>query len=180
MIYLIRFKLYKIHQRLSSELRKIYKYIIYKILKIKKPYKMAIVYISEKYNQIIIVPYYFNKDGINYEQEMCYLYDINIDDETLGIEIINALNKFEYNDKKYIINYKLTDGPAFRYSKLKTIKLFKEYYKYILIDEEKGYMQFHIEYPPNNKNGYGMKISEIQNNAKNCDIGKKIKEIYTI
>jgi hypothetical protein len=72
------------------------------------------------------------------------------------------------------------DWPAFKCSKLKTVKSFKENYKYISINDEKGRMKFSIEYPSKNKYGDGRKIFEIKNSAKNCDIGKKIKEIYSM
>ena len=170
-------RFYKFRQWVLSELNKIYKYIIYKIFKRKKSYKDAIIYISEKYKRIIIAPYYFNKDGIIYEQDTCYVYDINIDNETLGREIINALNKFGYNNKS-IANNKLIDWPAFKFSDLKTVKSFKEYYTYISIRDENGILIFYIEYPINNKFGDGKKIADIQNNTNNFDIGKKIREIY--
>jgi hypothetical protein len=171
--------LYKFRQWFLSELNRIHKYIVYKILKRKKSYKSAVIYISEKYKRIIITPYYFNKDGINYEQDTCYLYDININDETLGGEIINALNKFEYNNKN-IANNKSSNWPAFKFSELKTVKSFKENYTSISIYDENGYLRFSVEYSPKSKFGYGRKIAEIQNNARNCDIGKKTREIYHI
>jgi hypothetical protein len=171
---------YKFRQWFLSEFNKIYKYIIYKIIKIKKSYKPAILYISEKYKKIIIAPYYFNKDGINYEQDICYVFDLNIDNETLGKEILNALNKFEYNNKKDIINNKLSDWPSFKYSELNTVKSFMENYKYISINDENGYLNFSVKYPLGNEYGYSKKITDIKNNVEYYDIGKKIREIYTM
>jgi ribosomal protein S18 acetylase RimI-like enzyme len=155
------------------------KYIKYNILKINIIYKHAIVYISEKYKQIIIAPCYFENNGINYEQEVCYLFDINIDDETLGTEIINALNKYAYKDK-YLGDDKLSDWPAYKYSKLKTVKSFNENYPYISIAGDKnGYIYFLVKYPKN-EYGYNREISKIKNNANYSDIGKEIKEIHAM
>jgi len=170
-------RLYRFHNWLKSEFNRIHKYVIYKILKRKKPYKMVNIYISEKYKKIIIVPNIFNQDGLIIEQEICNLYDVDIDDETLGIEIINALGKFSYAEYRMSYNHKESDWPAFKHSKLKTLKSFKEDYTHISIKDENGYIHFRVKYPPKNKEGYFDCILKVENNAKNCDIGKKIREI---
>ena len=120
--------------------------MIFDFLKRKKSYKLLNIFISKKLKQIIVAPYHFNKAGINYEQEKCDVYSLDIDDKLFGAEIINALNKFSYKNRN-LQNDKIIDWPAFKHSKLKTIKAFKENYLLILIHNENGFLTFNIEYP---------------------------------
>jgi hypothetical protein len=148
------------------------------VFKNKKSTKSTRLYISEKYNKIIISPYYYNKAGIYYEQEECSVFDLNISNEKLGIEIINALNKFSYKDKN-LVDCKLTDWPAFKYSKLKTVKSFEENYLIFSIKDENNCLSFVLLYPSKSKLG-GKEVLKIPCNSEKDDIGKKIIEIYRI
>ncbi|MCL1946668.1 MAG: hypothetical protein FWF51_05880 [Chitinivibrionia bacterium] len=145
----------------------------------EKSYKYIKLYLSSKYEQIIIAPHYFNEDGLIFEQDICYTYSIDIDEETLGIKIIDALNKYTLSKKRYFNNDKLSKWSAFVYSKLKTIKSFRENYFCISISDENGYINFGIEYKKTDKyGGYVKNILKIPNDSKESDIGKTIREIY--
>ena len=142
----------------------------------KKIAKMMYAYISEKYNQIIIAPYYINSDGIYYGQEECFCFDKGIENEEFGKEIIKALNNFECKDKN-LVNATLAGWPAFKYSKLKTEKLFKEDYKQISISSVNEYnLVLRIECPIN-KSDFNVS-SVISFQAKKYEIGKTVKDIY--
>lgn len=90
-----------------------------------KQIKKAVnIYISEVRGQIIIAPRHINKSGIYYEQEACTVLNYPIDEQVLGDEIIRNFNLFSLKDKN-LRNEKLTDWPAFKCSKMKTVKSFK-------------------------------------------------------
>jgi hypothetical protein len=145
----------------------------------EKSYKYIKLYISSKYEQIIIAPHYFNEDGLIFEQNACYTYSIDIDNDTLGIKINDALNKFTFSKKRDFSKDKISEWTAFVHSKLKTIKSFIENFRAIPITDENGYLNFGIEYKKtDNYGGYVKNILKIPNDSKKSDIGKAIRKIF--
>jgi hypothetical protein len=96
-----------------------------KIFTRRKFKKSVAVYISQLKNQIIVCPSYINDAGIVYEQETCTLLDFPIGHSVLGEEVVRNFNLFGLKDKN-LRDQKLTDWPAFKHSKIKSVKLFEE------------------------------------------------------
>jgi hypothetical protein len=143
----------------------------------KKEYKKSMrVYFSTTYDQIILAPFYKNKAGIYYEQDICSIFNLNIDDEKLGNEIMAAFNKFKYKDKN-LSKEKESDWPAYKYSKAKTLKSFDEHYisMYISGANEKNIT---LDIECNVKKAPFCISSYIIPFAKKDEIGKKVKEMF--
>ena len=68
------------------------------LFKKKKLAKHCSVYISDKYEQIIITPRHVNKAGIIYEQENCRIIPKSTIFSELGTEIIDSMNLFSMKD----------------------------------------------------------------------------------
>ena len=97
--------------------------------KIKKQnaVKSVSVYISSVHEQIIIAPYYKNKAGIYFEQEVCSVLSYPVDYSLLGEEVIRNFHLFKIKDEN-LRERKQKDWAALRYSKLKTLKAFEAAY----------------------------------------------------
>lgn len=143
----------------------------------KKLIKYASVYISNKYEQIIIAPRYINKAGVIYEQENCRIVDIGISTLELGIEVIKCMNLFTLKDTN-LQNTKLTDWPSFKHSKSKSVKAFEQEYIHISIDSSNGYNQtIEMEGFPQKNSELTIK-STISFYAKKEEIGKRVMKIF--
>jgi hypothetical protein len=93
----------------------------------KEIIKRVSLYISDKEQQIIIAPIYRNNAGIYYEQETCTTVKYPLDYVILADEIINHLTLFALKDKN-LRDEKLSDWPAYKASKLKSVKTFEKSY----------------------------------------------------
>jgi hypothetical protein len=98
----------------------------------RKKIKRVMIYISDKHNQIIIAPYYYNKAGISYEQEQIFEFDLNVDVSVLGEQVMKCFDKYEYKDKN-LREHKLSDWVAYKASKSKSASSFEQDYYYISI-----------------------------------------------
>ncbi|HYF32051.1 MAG TPA: hypothetical protein VD993_13100 [Chitinophagaceae bacterium] len=85
------------------------------------------IYASEKHQQIIFAPISKNFAGISYEQEKCFSYDFPIADLLLGEYMLKYFKLFEIKDK-HLRALKLTDWPAYKHSKVKTVRAFEADY----------------------------------------------------
>ena len=95
--------------------------------------KLVMVYISEKYDEIIIAPYF--KDGINgisYEQPNCEIISLNSSSEEIGQCIKVNFDKFNIKKRSKEKSNK-SDWPAFKASKEKTMRGFENNYRRISI-----------------------------------------------
>lgn len=99
----------------------------------KKLTKKIVIYISEKYNQIIITPRHQNLAGIIFEQEKCFVSDYPMNTSELGIEVINQLNLFSINNKN-LRDTKISDWPSYKHSKAQSINEFESSYINILVE----------------------------------------------
>ena len=146
------------------------------IFKKHKLIKSATVYISPGYNRIIIAPKHINQDGIQYEQDACFVYELNVNEEKLGTEIINCLNLYSYKEAQLQF-LKRSDWPAFRYSNLKTIKTFQE--NYIGIDVSgvnDSNLILRIECPIGKTD---LLISSyISFNTTKVEIGRRVRDVF--
>jgi hypothetical protein len=140
--------------------------------------KSVTVYISESKGQIIIAPKYVNKAGISYEQDICTLMQYPINDVLLGAETLRNFNLFCLKDKN-LRDQKLTDWPAFKYSKLKTVKQFEAVFSRISIDGlNEANISISIEACFANDNDLIIKSITSANEANNENIGKQIMKVY--
>ncbi|WP_028980410.1 hypothetical protein [Sporocytophaga myxococcoides] len=143
----------------------------------KKLVKRISVYISDKYQQIIIAPRHINKAGIIYEQESCEVIDKGISDSALGEAVINSLNKFSFKEQN-LRESKLTDWPAFKHSKSKSVRAFDQEYINISINGCNEYnMIIDIEGIPHKDSELTIK-SSISFYADKDEIGKRIMKVY--
>ncbi|HWZ03653.1 MAG TPA: hypothetical protein VNX40_08560 [Mucilaginibacter sp.] len=94
--------------------------------------KLVSLYISDQEKQVIIAPNYKNDAGIYYEQETCTIVNYPLDYSLLGEEIIKNFDLFTLKDKN-LRDEKPSDWPAYKASKLKTIKAFEKGYRRIII-----------------------------------------------
>jgi hypothetical protein len=147
------------------------------LFKKKKLAKHCSVYISEKYEQIIIAPQHVNKAGIFYEQENCRTIPKSSSVGELGIEVIESMNKFSLIDVN-LQDTKLTDWPSFKHSKSKSVQAFKQEYIHISVDSCNEYnLIIDIEGFPYNDSELKIK-STISFFADKEEIGKKIMKVY--
>jgi hypothetical protein len=136
--------------------------------------KYVQIYLSQSTKKIIIAPMSETLYGLKYEQEFCFLYDFDIDNKILGKETLDKLNLYSYKNKEFV-NYKKSDWPAYKYSKLKSIKTFENKYISIIIKLYK-YQTIEIE---NSMKGIHLKINlSLSSLEKDAEIGNKIKEVY--
>jgi hypothetical protein len=87
--------------------------------------KSVTVYLSDLHRQIIIAPRYATNDRVLYEQDICTLLSYPIDCLQLGSEVLRNFNMFALKDKN-LRDQRLTDWPAFKYSKMKSVKAFEK------------------------------------------------------
>ncbi|MBK7215023.1 MAG: hypothetical protein IPH88_17375 [Bacteroidales bacterium] len=97
--------------------------------KLKQLKKIASVYVSDKHNHIIIVPRYENETGVYYEQEACLSFEMPLNPLDLGTEVIKALNNYCFREAP--ASLKLTDWPAFKAGKSRSVSAFEKEYIYI-------------------------------------------------
>ncbi|MBO9702231.1 MAG: hypothetical protein J7604_18625 [Sporocytophaga sp.] len=143
----------------------------------KKLVKRITVYVSDKYQQIIIAPRNVNKAGIIYEQESCEVFDKGITDKALGEGVINNLNKFSFKEQS-LQESKLTDWPAFKHGKSKSVKAFEQEYINISINGcNEHNMIIDIEGLPYRDSQLTIK-STISFYADKGEIGKRIMKVY--
>ncbi len=139
--------------------------------------KRISIYISDKQKQLIIVPQHENEAGIIYEQDKCLVNENPMNHSELGKEVINNLNLYSIKDVNLRDN-KSSDWPAFKNSKVKSIREFKQEYIRISVESvNNSNLILLIEGKP--YNGSELTInSQISFHANNEEIGKRVMKIY--
>ena len=89
--------------------------------------KHTSVYVSDKYKHLIVTRKHINADGIMYEQEQCFTADYPMDFSALGEEVVKSLNLFAVKESD-LTQAKLSDWPAYKHSKCKSIPAFNTDY----------------------------------------------------
>lgn len=89
--------------------------------------KLLSIYASNKHGQIIFAPISKNLAGIRYEQDKCFSCDYPISDLLLGEYTLKYFDFFNIKDKNLREN-RSTDWPAFKHSKVKTVRGFETDY----------------------------------------------------
>lgn len=144
----------------------------------RKLIKRCSVYISEVYDEIIIVPKSVDKSGVIYEQAKCVVLSKGCALEVLGEEIMKAMNRFQYKETDRT-KFKLTDWPAFKHSKSKSVKSFEKEYISISLDGcNSSNLIFSVEGIPF-KNSEVNIVTSVSFYAKNEGIAQKIMKVYT-
>ncbi len=147
------------------------------IFKKKKFAKHSSVYISDKYEQIIITPRQINKAGIIYEQENCKTISKSTNALELGTEVMISMNQFLFKDIN-LRNTKLTDWPSFKHSKSKSVRTFEQEYIHISINScNETNLIVEIEGFPYKDSDLTIK-SMISFYADKEEIGRRILKVY--
>jgi hypothetical protein len=103
-----------------------------KIFKQPKIIKQVHLYLSEKHSQILIVPCYYNKAGINFEQEVVTTLKLDVSDFDLGQLLVDNFEKHKY--KEYNLrNFKVSDWETLKVSKSNSMNSFHEDYYSVFI-----------------------------------------------
>jgi len=139
--------------------------------------KSVTIYISDLKRQIIIAPRYFNNAGILYEQDTCTLLTFPVDYFQLGNEMLRNFDMFTLKDQN-LREYKLTDWPAYKCSKLKSVKSFKDLYHRIDIDgNNESNIIISIESPVSGDKDLFIKATISTSNRKEA-IGELVMKVY--
>ena len=147
------------------------------LFKKKKLAKHTSVYISDKYEQIIIAPRHVNNAGIIYEQENCKTINKSSSVLELGTEVIESMNLFSFKDIN-LRDSKLTDWPSFKHSKSKSVRAFEQEYIHISVDSCNEYnLIIEVEGFPHMDSELTIK-STISFYAEKEEIGKRIMKVY--
>jgi hypothetical protein len=147
------------------------------LFKKKKLAKHCSVYISDKYEQIIITPRHVNKAGIFHEQQNCRIISKSTSVQELGTEAIESMNLFSLKDVS-LRDTKLTDWPSFKHSKSKSVRAFEQEYIHISVVSCNEYNLI-ID-----TEGFPFKDSELKIKstisfyADKEEIGKRIMKVY--
>ncbi|MDX1651902.1 MAG: hypothetical protein R3277_05385 [Brumimicrobium sp.] len=145
----------------------------------RKLIKNCALYISDKHNHLVIAARMENKDGLNMEQENSNGFDLPISEEDLGQEIIDAMNKYEFADIR-LEGKKMSDWPAYKASKSKSIRAFENDYMYISIsNQNEGNIIMDIEGRPHQNSLFWVK-STISYFADKSEIGKQLMQTFEI
>jgi hypothetical protein len=101
--------------------------MLFKKAKAQNFIKSVSIYASGKHEQIIFAPISKNFAGISYEQEECFLHAFPVSDQLLGENTLKYFNYFNIKDRN-LREYKSTEWPAFKLSKVKTVRSFEADY----------------------------------------------------
>mgnify|MGYP000132528359 CR=1 FL=1 len=143
----------------------------------KKLTKSIAVYISDKFQHLIIAPHHENDAGIIYEQKVCFVSDYPITSEELGNEIIRNLNIYSIKDVN-LRDSKQSDWPAYKHGKSKSITKFeKDYINIFIRSANDSNLVLTVEGSPFKDSE--LKVSSaISFHADKDEIGNRIKAIY--
>ncbi|GAA4301946.1 hypothetical protein [Nibribacter koreensis] len=94
--------------------------------------KKIAVYLSTEYKKILVAPFFVDESWLYYEQEEVEVLNFDVPDELIGESIKRNLQKFAEKNQD-LTKRNLTDWPAFKASKLKTVKEFEKKYSRISI-----------------------------------------------
>ena len=142
--------------------------------------KSVAIYISQLHNQVIICPRYINDAGLIYEQENCTLLKLPLDYSTLGDEVLRNLDLFSLKDKN-LRDQKRTDWPAFKHSKLKSIKSFEEAFLAMNISgNNQSNIILSIEAPLSGHDDISIKSNISSSPLHKKAIGERIFKVFNI
>ena len=146
--------------------------------KVKKQFPhMITVYLSNEYDKILIAPIFVDESWIRYEQEEIETLSFDVNDETLGESIKCNLNKFAKKNADLRKRNK-KDWPAFKASKLKTVKEFESKFSRISIsglNEANLILAFDAETKSKNEIDLRTTISAY---ADNNELGDRLRKLY--
>ena len=94
--------------------------------------KMITAYLSQEYDKILLAPFFVDESWVHYEQNEIEVLKFDVSDQILGESIKHNLNLFAENNDDLTKRNK-SDWPAFKASKLKTIKEFESKFSRISI-----------------------------------------------
>jgi hypothetical protein len=141
--------------------------------------KMVVLYLSSELNKILVVPQYVDESWIRFEQEEIQTLDFDCSNELLGESIRRNFDKFA---QKNMENKKRTskDWPAYRASKLKSMKDFENKYYRISINganEANIIMVFEADMKLKNEINLTSSISAFAENERLGILTKELNKI---
>jgi hypothetical protein len=139
--------------------------------------KSVTVYLSDLRRQIILAPRYTTNDKVLYEQDICTVLSYPIDFVQLGDEVLRNFNMFALKDKN-LRDQKLKDWPAFKYSKMKSVKSFEKAFSRVdIYGNNESNIIISIEAPITSDSDLLITSSISVNSGKEA-IGKLIIKVY--
>jgi hypothetical protein len=142
--------------------------------------KSVAIHISQLHKQVIICPRYINDAGIMYEQENCTLLNFPVDYATLGDEVLRNFNLFSLKDKN-LRDQKRTDWPAFKCSKLKTVKSFEDTFLPMNIDgNNESNIILSIEAPLSGHDDITLNSNISSSPLNKKAIGERVIKVYNL
>lgn len=141
--------------------------------------KMVVLYVSSELNKILIAPQYVDESWVRFEQEEIQILDFDCPSELLGESIKTNFNKFAKKNKE---DKKRTskDWPAYKASKLRSMKEFERKYFRISINganETNSIMVFKAYMKSKNEINLTSSVSAFAENQKIGNLTKKLHEI---
>ena len=145
--------------------------------RLKQEVKRVTIYISENHHQIIFAPLHKNAAGIYYEQDASFAYDFPISESDLGDYATRYLNLFIIQDKN-LRDLKISDWPAFKISKAKSIRNFEsDYIRMSIYGANESNITLIVEGHPY-KDSDLLVSSTISAYAERIEIGERIIRVY--
>ena len=138
---------------------------------------MIVVYLSNEYNKILISPMFVDESWVHYEQEEIEVLNFDTNDHLLGEAIKNNLDKFEEKNCD-LTNRNKKDWPAFKASKLKTVKEFESKFSRISIEglnESNLILAFDAE--TNSKDEINLRTT-ISFRTETNELGVRLKKLH--
>ena len=144
----------------------------------KKQFPKSItVYLSKEYQSILIVPMHVDKSWVHYEQEEIQNIKFEASFEEIGQSLKNSLNKFCEKETNFTYRNK-KDWPAFKASKLKTIKEFETKYSRISISGlNESNLILAFDASTTSKDDINLRTT-ISAHADNSDLGNRLLKIH--
>ncbi|MFT5618046.1 MAG: hypothetical protein ACI85I_001275 [Arenicella sp.] len=141
--------------------------------------KSLVIYLSSELNDILIAPQFVDESWVHYEQEEIQQMDFDCENELLGKAIKDNLDKFKEKNREET-QRKIIDWPAYKASKLKSVKEFEKKFTRISIcgaNEANTILCFDADM----KSKYGIDLrSSISTYAKDKEIGFLVKKLYRV
>ncbi len=153
--------------------------MLFQKAKTKNHIKSVSIYVSAKHGQIIFAPISKNFAGIMYEQDECFSCDYPIPDLLLGEYTVKYLDLFNIKDKN-LREHKSTDWPAFKHSKVKTVRGFETDYVGVSVTGlDENNHTFRIEGVPY-KDSDLLVTSMISAHTERINIGDRINKVIEV
>ncbi|KIC95940.1 hypothetical protein [Flavihumibacter solisilvae] len=153
--------------------------MLFRKTKSKTHYKSLSIYVSAKHGHIIFAPVSINLAGIRYEQEACFSYELPLSDLPLGEYTLKYFGLFKTMDKD-LRQHKLTDWPAFKHSKAKSVRSFEaDYIRISVTGVDENNHSFRIEGSPFKDSELSV-TSIISAHTEPINLGDRVNKVINV